>query len=180
MSALPQRMVAALSAAALFAAAMHPTAVRASDRPYLLTSTAAAEEDDDQVWSVETWWQRAGSTQVLNLAPEYAFNPMTSVQLELSRGNGGATAAEGELKHLFNHIGRDGWGWGMHVTLAAARDGDESSTQYGASAKLLYSLALFDGDALLHRNRPTKAVIDGGAVQMSTRGRSKPNPTRQV
>ena len=29
-------------------------------------------------------------------------------------------------------------------------------------------------------NRPTKAVIDGGFVQMSTRGRSKPNATRQV
>ena len=30
------------------------------------------------------------------------------------------------------------------------------------------------------RNRPTKAVIDGCAIQMSTSGRSKPNPTRQV
>ena len=30
------------------------------------------------------------------------------------------------------------------------------------------------------RNRPTKAVIDGGFVQMSTGGRSKPNATRQV
>ena len=29
-------------------------------------------------------------------------------------------------------------------------------------------------------NRPTKAVIDGGSVQMSTRGRSNPKPTRQV
>ena len=32
----------------------------------------------------------------------------------------------------------------------------------------------------IHRNRPTKAVIDGGFVQMSTRGRSKPSATRQV
>jgi hypothetical protein len=29
-------------------------------------------------------------------------------------------------------------------------------------------------------NRPTRAVIDGRSVQMSTSGRSKPNPTRQV
>jgi len=126
--------------------------VQASDRPYLLTSTAAAEEDDDQVWSFESWWQHAGSHQGFNLAPEYAFNPTTSVQLELSRANGGGAAAEAEVKHLFNHIGRDGWGWGMHLTLAAARGGDESPTQYGASAKLLCSLALFDGDALLHLN----------------------------
>jgi hypothetical protein len=148
----PQRIAAALSATTLFAAAMQPAAVQASDRPYLLTSSAAAEEDDDQVWSFESWWQRAGSRQVFNVAPEYAFDPTTSVQLELSRANGGAAAAEAEVKHLFNHIGRDGWGWGMHLTLAAARGGDESSTQYGASAKLLYSLALFDGDALLHLN----------------------------
>jgi hypothetical protein len=33
---------------------------------------------------------------------------------------------------------------------------------------------------LLNCNRPTKAVIDGRLVQMSTRGRSRPNPTRQV
>lgn len=32
----------------------------------------------------------------------------------------------------------------------------------------------------LDGNRPTNAVIDGGPVQMSTSGRSKPNPTRQV
>ena len=30
------------------------------------------------------------------------------------------------------------------------------------------------------RNRPTKAVIDGGSVQVSTSGRSNPNPTCQV
>jgi len=29
-------------------------------------------------------------------------------------------------------------------------------------------------------SRPTKAVIDGRSVQMSTSGLSKPNPTRQV
>jgi hypothetical protein len=29
-------------------------------------------------------------------------------------------------------------------------------------------------------NRPTNAVLDGGVIQMSTSGRSKPNPTRQV
>ena len=34
-------------------------------------------------------------------------------------------------------------------------------------------------DELL-RNSPTKAVIDGRSIQMSTRGRSDPKPTRQV
>ncbi len=33
---------------------------------------------------------------------------------------------------------------------------------------------------LLKSNSPTSTVIDGRSVQMSTRGRSKPNPTRHV
>ena len=67
---------------ALLCTAAWPAAVQASDRPFLLTSNAAAEEDDDNVWSVETWWQRAGDQRVFNVAPEYAFNPTTSIQFE--------------------------------------------------------------------------------------------------
>lgn len=139
-------------AVALFAASQAPAAVQASDRPYLLTSSAAAEEDDDQVWSVETWWQGGASQQVFNLAPEYAFDPTTSIQLEPSRDNARTSALELELKRLFNHIGRDGWGWGLHAALGLASAAGNAWTQQGASLKLLFTLPLFDGDALLHAN----------------------------
>lgn len=148
------RTAARSAALASFACAalLFGGAAQASDRPYLITSTAAAEEDDDDVWSVETWAQFGRHGQVLNVAPEYAFSPTTSVQLELSAGSHRSYAAEAELKQLFNHIARDGWGWGAHLTLGAgSADGSGWKTD-GAALKLLYSVELFDRDALLHVN----------------------------
>ena len=133
-------------------AALASSGALANDRPFLLTSNAAAEEDDDRVWSVETWWQRIGSERSFSVAPEYAFDPTTSIQLELTRASGSAKEVELEFKHLFNHIARDGWGWGVHVALGvASADGSGWRTQ-GASVKLLHTLQLLDGDAMLHTN----------------------------
>ncbi len=57
-----------------------------------------------------------------------------------------------EFKHLFNRIGRDGWGWGMDVGVgAASTDGAGWRTQR-LSVKLPYTLSLRDGDAMLHVN----------------------------
>jgi hypothetical protein len=71
-----------------------------ADRPFLATDSAAAEEDDDNVWSVESWLARRGRVRSGSIAPEYAFNPTTSVQLELSRSRDRAmreTEYEAEL-----------------------------------------------------------------------------------
>lgn len=135
---------------ALVLAALWPVLAQANDRPFLLTSNAVAEEDDDQVWSVETWWQRAGSAQAFTVAPEYAFNPTTSVQFEFSRASGKTNAFEVEFKHLFNHIGRDGWGWGIDLSLDTRRA--DGSQQNGITVKLPYTLQLRGGDAQLHFN----------------------------
>jgi hypothetical protein len=137
---------------AALCAALWPAAAEASDRPFLLTSNAAAEEDDDQVWSVETWWQRAGSGQALTVAPEYAFDPTTSIQFEFSRASGNANALEVEFKHLFNHIARDGWGWGVQFSLDFGGTGAKGWKQQGLAVKLPYSLQLAGGGALLHVN----------------------------
>jgi hypothetical protein len=137
---------------AFLCAAAWPVAVQASDRPFLLTSSAAAEEDDDQVWSVESWWQRLGSQRAFTVAPEYAFNPTTSIQFEFSRGSEKAKALELEFKHLFNHIGREGWGWGIDVSLDMASAGGSGWKQRGVTVKLPYTLQLRGGEALLHVN----------------------------
>jgi hypothetical protein len=94
-----------------------PPAV-AGDRPFVFTSSAAAEEDDDAVWSVESVFQRAGPQRGVSVAAEYAFNPTDSVQAEFSRQRDRAVdergwSAEFEYKHLFNHIARDGYGYGV-------------------------------------------------------------------
>jgi hypothetical protein len=144
-------VIAAVCAA--FCAALAPVPGRANDRPFVMTSNAAAEEDDDQVWSVETAWQRAGSDHIFSVAPEYAFNPTTSIQFDFSRGSERARGLEVEFKHLFNHIARDGWGWGIQLSLATGRDGDDSAwRRQSVSVKLPYTLQLREGDALLHLN----------------------------
>ena len=143
-------------AAALCVAAWS-SPVHANDRPFLLTSSAAAEEDDDRVWAIETWWQRVGADRSFSIAPEYAFDPTNSIQLELTRAGGSASggnasSAELEFKHLFNHIARDGWGWGIDLSFAAASVGCGGWKRQGVSAKLPLSLALRDGQAMLHAN----------------------------
>jgi len=98
----------------------------ANDRPYLVIASAAAEEDDDNVWAVESWATQLGGLHSLSVAPEYAFNPTTSLQLELGAirrrdSDESASFAELEFKHLFNHIARDGYGWGVVASLGRSR-----------------------------------------------------------
>lgn len=137
---------------AFLCAAWWPLLAQANDRPFLLTTHAAAEEDDDAVWSVETWWQRAGPVRTFTVAPEYAFNPTTSIQFQASRATGNANALEIEFKHLFNHIARDGWGWGIDLSWEVGGTGGGDWKHHGVALKLPYTLQLRGGDALLHVN----------------------------
>jgi hypothetical protein len=150
--------------------------VCAGDRPYLATDSAAAEEDDDGVWSVETWAIKAGPVRGFNVAPEYAFSPTTSLQFELARARdreigSSATIAEVELKHLFNHIARDGYGWGVAVSAGAAKLGGASWKRDEWGLRLPFSLSLWEGDGLLHLNAGVTKPRDdrrewGGSVAL--------------
>jgi hypothetical protein len=151
------RAVTRWASALCMAGALWASAAQASDRPFLLTSSAAAEEDDDGVWAVESWWQRTRSQQGLSVAAEYAFNPTTSVQVERSRVQDRASgdkshAVELEFKHLFNRIGREGWGWGVNLAVGAATVDEAGWRTQTVSIKLPYTLSLREGDAMLHVN----------------------------
>jgi hypothetical protein len=129
----------------------------AADRPFLATDSAAAEEDDDNVWSVESWFARRGSVRTLSIAAEYAFNPTTSVQLEFARARDRAVRQTGqeielELKHLFNHIARDGYGVGVVAALAWQKGGDAGWRRAGASLNLPFTWAFADSGVALHVN----------------------------
>lgn len=115
---------ALLCAAALSLAA---SATLAGDRPFLATSSAAAEEDDDAVWALESSLQCTRALCALSAAVEYAFDPVNSVQFEYSRVrdrelHANAQGAGLEYKHLFNHIARDGYGFGIVVAAEFARE----------------------------------------------------------
>ncbi|TXC66522.1 hypothetical protein FSC37_13715 [Piscinibacter aquaticus] len=113
------RLFAALTLALLSLAA------QAADRPYVFANSGAAEDDEEQVWSVENWYRKAGRQASLTVAPEYAFNPDNSLQAEfrrvVDRDRGNGHELEIEFKHLFNRISRDGWGWGVVAAIDMER-----------------------------------------------------------
>lgn len=127
----------------------------ANDRPFQVARTAVLE-DDEHVWSFESWAQRLGSVRGLSIEPEYTFEAGTSVQFELTRfidRRGGETGheAEVEFKQLFNNVARDGWGWGVSATLAVERT-RESGSVPSVGIKLPLSIALGDSGGFLHLN----------------------------
>lgn len=116
-----------------------------------------ADEDDEGSWSVETWVTRLGSRRTFNVAPEYAFQPTTTLQLEMARaddsGAGGwSTLAELEFKQLFNHIARDGYGWGVVLTYTGAKGVGSGWKRDEWSVKLPLSVSLWEGDSFVHLN----------------------------
>ena len=130
---------------------------QAGDRPFSAITTAVAEEDDDNVWSASVVAQRLGSARGLGLEAEYAFNPTTSVQIGLGhareRGTGiRSSAVELELKHLFNHIARDGWGWGVSLSHASVKGSGESWRGGNWALVLPFSVQLGESASFVHAN----------------------------
>lgn len=143
--------------AALLASGPASGPAAAADRPFLATSSAAAEEDDDAVWSVESGVTSLGRARAIGIQLDYAFDPTTSLQLELASeqsqpGSARASTAGLELRHLFNRIARDGWGWGL-MAAVEGRQAPAASWQCSAwSLTLPLSLQLGITGALLHLN----------------------------
>ena len=142
----------------------------ANDRPFQVARTAVLE-DDEYVWSFESWAQRLGSVRGLSIEPEYTFGPGTSVQFELTRlvDRGGSETgheAEVEFKQLFNNVARDGWGWGLSATLAAERTHNSDGTIPSVGIRLPVSIALGDGGGFLHLNAGISKARDSRRAWM--------------
>ena len=142
----------------------------ANDRPFQVARTAVLE-DDEYVWSFESWAQRLGPVRGLSVEPEYTFAAGTSVQFELSRftdrvGSETGHEAEVEFKQLFNNVARDGWGWGLSATLAAERTHDSDGTIPSVGIKLPVSIALGDGGGFLHLNAGISKARDARRTWM--------------
>lgn len=147
--------------------------VWAGDRPYISTSTAVAEEDDDNVWAVASSYQKIGNANVLVGSVEYAFNPTNSIQFEFTRTrtrtydsdsesdiDSTEHEAEIEFKHLFNHIARDGWGLGVTASLLFSRPPDDVWRHKGVALNVPFSLALWERSGFLHLNLGATKEID--------------------
>ena len=145
-----------------------------NDRPFQVARTAVLE-DDEHVWSFESWGQRLGSVRGLSIEPEYTFNAGTSLQFELSRfidRRGAETGheAEVEFKQVFNNIARDGWGWGLSAKLGAERTHESDGTVPSLGAKLPVSIALGEGGGFLHLNIGIDKVRDARRTWMAAAG----------
>ncbi|WP_298829273.1 hypothetical protein [uncultured Piscinibacter sp.] len=128
----------------------------AADRPYVFANSGAAEEDEEQVWSVENWYRQAGRQKSLTVAPEYAFDPDKSLQAEFrrvtDRDHGNGHELEIEFKHLFNRIARDGWGWGTVAALDMERPRGGPWERAAVSLSLPLSVQFGEDEGLLHLN----------------------------
>ncbi|MBI5717720.1 MAG: hypothetical protein HZC37_08540 [Burkholderiales bacterium] len=129
-----------------------------ADRPFVATTSAAAEEDDDRVWSTSTWVHRDRRSSETGLAAEYAFEPRLSTEFTLARakprspGSEAALEAEAELKWLYNSIARDGWGIGVSIGIGAGKDGDAGWRAGHRQVAVPFSWQWSDAGGLLHLN----------------------------
>lgn len=118
-------------------------ALQAGDRPFLLADTAIQEDDDERVFEVSTWAQKASRFKSLQAEVEYSFVPDFSIEFgwgrKLVRGED-EPEAETELEFGVRKVLRDparhGWGVGLTAEVGASREveGDErTGWRYGES-----------------------------------------------
>lgn len=141
----------AAAAAGCVLAALAGASAWGNDRPFQVARTAVME-DDEQVWSIESWGERRGAAYALSVEPEYTFDVANAVQVQFTRrldraGDESGHEVEIEVKHLFNSIARDGWGLGFSAALGAERSAGNGTTRR-LELKLPLSIAFGDGGYL--------------------------------
>jgi hypothetical protein len=114
---------------------------------------------------VQSGYQRQRGASVLSTSAEYAFNPTTSIQFEIARTRDRREQTtehelEIEFKHLFKHIARDGWAWGVSASLQFSKTPEQAWRATGLALSVPYSLTLWDSDGLLHLNAGMLKQVD--------------------
>ncbi len=139
----------------LAAAAVAPSA--RADRPYVATTSAAAEEDDYRAWSISSWVQRDKLIRELGVNVEYAFEPRLSIEFTATHARPRAAGepkkfeSEVEVKWLYNSIARDGWGLGASFGVGSSREEAERWRSGHWQIVVPFSLQLAE-HGLLHLN----------------------------
>ncbi len=93
----------------------------AADAPFVATTSAAGEADDDGTWETGLALEQARrGERRWRLGLEYNLDPQTSFELEATRGEGTQGLSLG-AKRLFNSFAHDDWAWGLAVEVGAAK-----------------------------------------------------------
>ena len=149
------------------------TLAQASDRPYLAATDAVADEDDYEVIGLESWLESSHRYQEFSFEPEYNFDPLNAVRVELGiardhrfESSVRSRGVEVEYKHLLADLGRSGYGSGLIVGLdwddrSAAAGGEEGGREHAWSLDIVGLATLRPTpDTLVHVN--LGAVIESG------------------
>jgi len=143
---------------------------RAGDRPFLATSTALVEDDEDKALALEAWVESGRSQGSLRLQQwrtqaEYNFDPWTSLQFEFGAArvpdtDGTVTerSVEVEARQVLRDIDRHGWGFALAL-------GGEWQAGGPDRSRFLYapmSWRLPDAEGFLHLNLGAEWRTDRG------------------
>ena len=142
----------------------------AGDRPFLATSSALVEDDEDRALALEAWVESGRGdgglrTRQWRTQAEYNFDPWTSVQIELGAARvqdpAGAVTERGvevEARQVLRDIDRHGWGFALAL-------GGEWQAGGPDRSRFLYapmSWRLPDAEGYVHLNLGAEWRTDRG------------------
>lgn len=143
-------------ALALVGAVLSPFA-RAADAPFLRSTTAMVEDDDERIFEFSTEFVRQRQLRAWRTELGYSFSPTLSVELELGRerdrGEGGGERELGlSLWRAWVDPARAGWGLASRFELEWMRSSASTWRRPAVSAVMAGSLPLLDKTLWLHAN----------------------------
>lgn len=150
MNALPS--VAARCLAAAFCLFSLPAL---ADRPYLATTSANAEEDDDKVWAVETWYEKTGEARGLSAQAGFSWSPGLGGAVTASRSRESGLWASGlalEGTWLPWRPARDGFGLGLSLEVDYDRASGEGWRRDAFTAVVPLTVPLWDRSVFVTAN----------------------------
>jgi hypothetical protein len=137
----------------------------ANDRPFLDTSTAIVEDDDERTFEFSTWLVKLKQERKLQASLEYNFNPTLSAEVELGWSKNKILesrerSVEIGLRKVWIDPAREGWGLGTNLSLGWARADDQGWKTQSLRAVVAYSLPMLDKQVWLHANVGVERELD--------------------
>ena len=139
------------------AAAWGSGAAWADDRPFLRTTTAVVEDDDERVFEFTTTHVMAKKQRSTSAQLGYSFSPTLSVELELGQQRDrieGVTAREQglSLRLAWMDPAREGWGLATRFSVEREREAGGEWAQPNGSGMLAFSVPLSGKSVWVHAN----------------------------
>jgi hypothetical protein len=132
-------------------------AVQADDRPFLRTTRAVVEDDDERVFEFTATHVTAKKQRSTSVQLEYSFSPTLSVELELGhqrdRIEGISEREQGlGLRMSWVDPAREGWGLATKFGVERERESGDEWAQPQWSGVMAFSMPVADKSVWVHAN----------------------------